>query len=1017
MLNTKKLTSAIQFALFVGTASLVAGNALAQTQEPQTQEEPRSLDRIEVTGSRIRQVDIETAQPVTFITRQEIEKQGFQSVGDILQNVTSTGTPPISRAAPLSSGENVGGTYISLRNLGAARTLVLLNGKRLGITTAGLADISTIPAAAVERIEVLKDGASAVYGSDAISGVINVITRTNYEGAAASAYYGQYSRGDGAITRGDLVMGFGGDRGSLTAAAEWTKEDEVWAKDRAVTAFPRGPYHPTDGWTVVGQKGGFVTSAGNPIAGIANGNRVVVIDGADPRLPSSWRLQNTVTGTCLPNSAAAPGPNVCTPGVIADKSNSNEQMHIRVPLSTKSLYLDGTYQFTDRVRFRTNLMYSNRVSSRSIAGYPMQAASFGTPMAANSYFNPTGADISSWWRRTWEVPRVTSAELNTYRFNGEFAGDFDLWGRTFDWDVGYLHNRNSLTQATSGNLNLANTRAAVGPSFLNAQGQVQCGTAAAPIPLSQCVPFNPFLDEGRVGQGGLTGNTALQNFLFQEEHSTGETKTEVMYANLTGPIVTLPAGDLAFAFGLEQRKESGKFTPDALAVTAGSTNLAGGPTRGGYKVQEAYLELEVPVLRDVPFAQELVLNGATRYSKYDTFGNTTNNKFGLRWKPIDQLMFRATVADGFRAPTISDLYNGGSQTFSTFTDPCDTVYGAAASNATVRTNCANGVGGNGALGALAATYRQLGQGFNPVGTVPAQTPVAFTSGSNPTLSPETSKSKTVGVVWSPTFAQNLNFALDWWKIRVEDTIVGDTPSLVLADCYVQGIASRCAPALFTRDPVTGIPTVSFGNRNAGYREVEGYDFDVTYRWNSAAMGDFRLAWMSTYTAKDVLISTNDPRYPLSSVGFAGFPRIRSNANLSWERGILGFSWAARYYSSAKESCSYFTPTSAANLAAGVPPVTVAHLECNEITYAPTGALNADGSPASSLSRRKRTGSVTFNDVQMRIQAPWNATIALGANNVFDRYGPVMYSQPSSNFVYDGAFDIGRFWYFKYTQRF
>ena len=156
MLNHKKLTSAIQFALFVGTASLVAGNALAQTQEPQTQEEPRSLDRIEVTGSRIRQVDVETAQPVTFITRQEIEKQGFQSVGDILQNVTSTGTPPISRAAPLSSGENVGGTYISLRNLGAARTLVLLNGKRLGITTSGLADISTIPAAAVERIEVLK---------------------------------------------------------------------------------------------------------------------------------------------------------------------------------------------------------------------------------------------------------------------------------------------------------------------------------------------------------------------------------------------------------------------------------------------------------------------------------------------------------------------------------------------------------------------------------------------------------------------------------------------------------------------------------------------------------------------------------------------------------------------------------------------------------------------------------------------------------------------------------------------
>ena len=122
MLNTKKLTSAIQFALFVGTASLVAGNALAQTQEPQTQEEPRSLDRIEVTGSRIRQVDIETAQPVTFITRQEIEKQGFQSVGDILQNVTSAGSPALSRSTVLAGGESSGGSYIDLRNLGPNRT-------------------------------------------------------------------------------------------------------------------------------------------------------------------------------------------------------------------------------------------------------------------------------------------------------------------------------------------------------------------------------------------------------------------------------------------------------------------------------------------------------------------------------------------------------------------------------------------------------------------------------------------------------------------------------------------------------------------------------------------------------------------------------------------------------------------------------------------------------------------------------------------------------------------------------
>jgi iron complex outermembrane receptor protein len=146
------------------------------------------LDRVEVSGSRIRQVDVETAQPVLTISRQDIELQGFQTVADILQNISATGSPPISRAQPLSAGEAAGGTYISLRNLGAARTLVLLNARRLGITTSGLSDISTIPAAAVERIEVLKDGASSIYGSDAISGVINIITRSRFEGARSSVY-------------------------------------------------------------------------------------------------------------------------------------------------------------------------------------------------------------------------------------------------------------------------------------------------------------------------------------------------------------------------------------------------------------------------------------------------------------------------------------------------------------------------------------------------------------------------------------------------------------------------------------------------------------------------------------------------------------------------------------------------------------------------------------------------------------------------------------------------------------
>lgn len=990
MSNITQLTGAIRFALLAGAASILAAPAFAQ--DAQAEDETQTLDRVEVTGSRIRQVDLATPAPVLAITRADIEKQGFQSVADIIQQVSAFGTPTITRAQPLSAGEAAGGVFVSMRNLGAARTLVLVNGRRMGITTSGLADLATIPAAAVERIEILKDGASSLYGSDAIGGVVNIITVSDYEGLQASSYYGQYSEGDGETTRADMRLGFVGDRGSLTLAAEWAKEEKVKATDRFFSAFPRSSYHPTDNWTTVSQFGGFTTTAANQIPGVGAGVAVRLRPGGNPRNPADYVPINTTTGGC--NFATG----VCTVGSTADKTNTLEQTDLRTPLQSRGLFAAGTFDITDYVRFKTDFTYAYRDSERRVAGYPMQAAAFATPMAATSYFNPLGTTISNWTHRTFDIPRDSRSELTTYRFTGGFEGSLEFGDRYVDWDAAYVYNKNELLQSTFGNLNVSRTLQAVGPSFLNAQGQVQCGTAAAPIPFTQCVPWNPFIPAGTVAQGGIAGNTALQNFLFQEEHATGETSTEVITLNASGNIFALPAGDLMYAVGYENRKEEGAFVPDALAVTGNSTNLSSGPTRGGYKVDEFYVELQVPVLADMAFAKELSFQLASRYSDYNTFGDTTNDKFGLKWQPIEGVLIRGTIADGFRAPTIADLYGGTSQTFSFFTDPCDTNFGSSATNATTRANCARD------LGTLANTFRQLGQGFNPAGAPNTQTPVAFSSGSNAFLQPETSRSKTLGVVWSPGFAEGLNLSLDWWNVRIENTIVADSPNDILNDCYVQGITSRCAQ--FTRDRTLGyVNNLSFGGRNAGYREIEGFDFDWTYRFELGEIGAFSIANNTTYTSKDIFVSTNDPRYPISSVGVAGSGsttfRIRSNLNVGWEKGDWGVNWTTRYYSSIAEGCTYIT-------------------ECNQIQFAPTGTYiggNPANGPASALRRRQVHGSNSFHDLQVRWNAPWNATIAVGANNVTDHYGPVMYSQPSANVPYYGGFDIGRFWYMKYSQRF
>lgn len=987
MTQQNELVRSIRFALIASLVGAAATPVMAQTSE---KEEASELDTVIVTGSRIRRsVDSETAQPVLTIERADIEKNGFQTVADVLQNISAAGSPTISRAQPLSAGEAVGGSYIDLRNLGAQRTLILVNGKRLGITTGGLQDLSTLPAALIERIEILKDGASAIYGSDAMGGVINIYTRKNFNGAEASAYYGEYDQGDGEVKKADAILGMSGDRGSITFGLEYNDEAEVMATDRLFSSYPTGPLHRDLGWTPVGQFGGFVAT---PVTGAPGTSRLVLRAGGNPRNIADYVVQNTVGEV---NGA-----------VVGQVSNTLEQTTLRTPQEQRSLFVSSDYQLTDNIKLVTDVMYSNRYSSRTIAGYPMQAGSFNTPMSIDSYFNPVGNSagfatpraITNWWRRTWEQPRISDSELNNFRFTAGLEGSFDGLDRTFYWDAGVMYNNNSLVQESFGNLNLTNLRAAVGPSYLNATtSRVECGSAAAPIAYGagqgQCIPFNPFLAFGTTGQGALTGNTTLQQFLFQSEHATGETTTKIASANISSSLFALPAGDLSFAAGIERRKEDGEFVPDALAVSGLSTNLSSLPTRGGYSLNEAYAEFAIPLLSDVTFAKELELNIASRYSDFDTFGDTTNSKASIKWRPIDELMLRATFAEGFRAPTISNLFAGGSQTFSNFTDPCDTRFGSAATNANTRARCA----ADAAIGARAPTYRQLQQGFVPTTTASAQTPLAFFSGAaNPTLTPEQSDTLSFGFVWSPSFLNNFNINADFWKVTIRDTIIGDTPTQILNDCYVEGIQSRCSSALFTRDPVLGIVNnMVFGNRNAGFLKTEGFDLDMSYSFETDSMGDFRISSQSTYVDNYETRSTNDINaFTTESVGFGGTFRVRSNLSATWTYNDFSVNWGSRYYSSIRETCLNATAFPA---------------ECNDPTF--TAVNPAQTRPTNVL------GSNTFHDLQFGWNAPWDARIVLGANNVGEHEGPVLYSQPNANVNYYGGFDIGRFWYVKYTQKF
>ena len=516
------------------------------------------------------------AQPIITVTRAEIEKQGFNSVADILQNLTSSGSPAISRADALASGEDVGGYYIDLRNLGAQRTLVLVNGQRLGISTSGLQDLGQIPLSAIERIEVLKDGASSIYGSDAIAGVVNVITRKNFDGAEANAYVGTFDEGDGTKQSYDFTVGATNDRGGVTLSAEYSKEDPVLGGDRWFSKYGNsGKDFPFSGWSLVSLNG--VWLGGNCPSGLCTLDK-----GTDPRDPNNYHD--------------------ITP---AERANPNQVMYVQTGIERKSLFVSSQLDITDTLRFQGDIGYNRRTTNQQIAGYPGQY-DFGL-LSADSYFNPTPGH-----GRLLVPPLLGSAAHHREhpRHPARFAGprrrsELRREAVGLGRRLPVQHQRQQQGRPRR-RLYLPSLRAALGPSYLNtATGRVECGTAAAPIAVWQQLgrwPMHPVQPAAAVRPGGpgFAGDPALQTFLFPEYHDIGETKTTVYNANLAGPLFSLPAGDLGLAVGVEHRREDGRFVPDAVNQAGQSTGLSAQITSGSYSLDEAYAELEVPLLADMP---------------------------------------------------------------------------------------------------------------------------------------------------------------------------------------------------------------------------------------------------------------------------------------------------------------------------------------------------------------------------------------------------------------------------------
>ncbi|MBR0345253.1 MAG: TonB-dependent receptor [Rudaea sp.] len=628
---------AISIAMALGGALPVA--AYAQSSETDAaKQNAATMETVTVTGSHIKSAQISGVGPITVIDAQTIQNSGATSVDVLLQRLPASAGGAGNQTNSYWTSNGYGTTQVNLRGLGIDRTLVLLNGRRVvngGTGANSSVDLNMIPVALIERIEVLKDGASAIYGADAVAGVVNIITKKSLDGGQASVRYGETSKGDGADYAADLVWGTRSERGSLIAALDY-------AESRAVNMARRAP------------------------CGLGEVNGKLACVGSSSTIGGRARLAD---GTMVNFNQDPNGdPRAYFPYSSKFNYNSNPSLNAVSPIKRVSFSSFGHLNINDGVSLFTELMFTNRRSN--------QLATPGTlgiyrpiVIPASNPINPTGQNLTLLRRRLAETgPRQFYQETNTFRIVTGLEGKL---GTGWDWNVALNWGRNTGVEGSTNVANLDRVDQTLNPSV--------CGNAPG-----AAIPCGNYLGYGNVSKQVL-------DYIMFKTRDTGGNDQRSLTGNLTGQLFDLPAGAVGFATGVEIRKEKGWRDPDQLTqIGAANTNIAQS-IAGGYTAKEGYAELAVPLLAEKPLVDMLTLSLAGRYSNFDLFGTDSTYKLGLDWQLMPSLKLRATRSTAFRVPSVPELFGGVAEGNLTTTDPCSN-WSTLPSTSVIYQNCkASGV--------------------------------------------------------------------------------------------------------------------------------------------------------------------------------------------------------------------------------------------------------------------------------------------------------------------------------------
>lgn len=858
-------TRPIAYSLALAFGGLAAAGVVNAQTQPAPQQK---LDRVEITGSSIRRADVETVVPVAVYTKEEINRTGATTAAEILEFLPMNSGQGVQTSTALGDAARPGQNAPSLRGLGPNRTLVLVDGRRLTPFAFGGdgTDINQIPAAIIDKVEILRDGASAIYGTDAIGGVINFITRRDYQGADVGASYSQPQQSGGKQYDANVTLGYGDlgtQRFNVWGALSYQKRDPIAATDRW---FSKSAYIPN-------APGGTV----NKLSSNAVPANIFLPNGTFFSPAAPFYNGGTASQVTNPQQGYyAPG---CSSPISFGLTGADRRcrydyastIDIVPPFEQIGAQGKFTFQLTPNVAFFVSAFDTEFKQKYKISAVPAsEATTFnGDPVLypAGGKYYPTGAnlpamsgDLNLYWRTLAAGPRTTEVKTNQGRVvagsEGMLAGwDYNValssaWSKaTENYIDGYLSEAKLL--------NAKITPGVTTPGCVPYTGGLispkNCGYTPGTIDPN----INPF----SLSQDAA-GAAALQRAKIIDETRNSKFTRNAVDGKASREIFELPAGPVGLALGFEVAHEEYK---DNFNPIVSSGNVIGGAgdqqsVAGDRDVRGIYAETIVPVIKSV------TAQVAVRYDNYSDFGSTTNPKVGVRWQPTSSLLFRGSWMTGFRAPTLDNLYSPQSRTNTggVYNDP----------------NYERANGGPGACAANAPT-------FNPT-YCGAQFNVA--QGGNKSLDAEKSNQFSVGVVFEPV--REFSIGVDYFNIQLKDSIGiinGDTKFQDYIDNYnfATGTSSSRYASSISKNAQGYTSLIDSRFENIAKERTSGIDLDVKATLMRSAYGTLKAGFLGTYllTSESKLDGDSEWSNSVGEYSRSGpIQRFRGTTQLTWGSG-------------------------------------------------------------------------------------------------------------------------------------